>query len=92
MGKSKATITVDPRKVEEVKRISGINTVSGAIDAALDAMIRRARNEREAAVYRRDPLTGDERVRVRSHSSDLLDDDTDWIAEYGLDGLADPTR
>lgn len=68
-------------------RWSGHRTVSGVIDAALDAYIRTERNQRDAEIYERMPITADEFSGFGSGGPlDLGDDDVDYETLYGSPG------
>lgn len=83
MAKSKVTITVEPHKVEEARRLTGAASTSAAIDVALDQLIRVERLRRDVAAYVATPPTGDEiALAAITPSWDALADDTDWDALY----------
>ena len=66
-------------------RLSGRPTVSGVIDAALDAYIRAERTRRDVEAYERMPVTEDEfRTIDLGVKLDLGDDDVDYAALYGF--------
>lgn len=85
MAKRKATITLDDDKLDQVREMLGGDTVSGTIDKALAQLIRQARNERDAKIYARIPLTEDE-LSLRSYRKrryrELPDDGVDWEEVY----------
>jgi len=87
MAKVKTTITVDRAKIDEVQRLTGITSVSAAIDLALRELIRVQRLRRDLAAYGRMTVTDDEVALARTTPSwaDLADD-TDWDAVYADGG------
>ena len=83
MAKRKATITVQQEKVDEARRLSGIDSVSGVIDEALGLLIRAERRRRDVAAYSREPVGSDEvALAAEAPPWDDLADDTDWEAVY----------
>ena len=86
MAKDKATITVERRKIDEVRRLTGAASTSAAIDMALDHLIRAARLRSDVAAYTSRPPTDDE-IALASISPcwEDLADDTDWDLLYGAD-------
>lgn len=79
--KQKITITVECRKVEEARRLTGATSTSAAIDIALDRLIRAERLRRDIAAYAATPPTGDEiALAAITPSWDALADDNDWDA------------
>jgi len=86
MVREKVTITLDRAKAEEVRRLTGATSTSGAIDVALTETIRAARIRSDVAAYGAAPPTADE-VAVASVSPDWSDlaDDTDWDAISSAD-------
>ncbi|MBX3030956.1 MAG: type II toxin-antitoxin system VapB family antitoxin [Chloroflexi bacterium] len=88
MARGKVTITLDRDKAEQAMRWSGHRTVSGVIDAALDAYIRTERNQRDAEIYERMPITADEfPTDYFGGKLDLGDDDVDYEESYGSKDL-----
>lgn len=87
MAKHKTTITVEPRKVEEARRLTGAASTSAAIDLALDRLIRSERLRRDIAAYTGTPPTEAEvaLATITPLWSDLADE-TDWDALYGEEG------
>ena len=83
MAKRKATITVQQEKVDEARRLSGIDSVSGVIDEALGLLIRAERRRRDVAAYSRESVGSDEiaLAAVTPPWEDLADD-TNWEAVY----------
>jgi hypothetical protein len=81
MAKQKTTITVERRKVDEVRRLTGAASTSAAIDLALDRLIRSERLRNDIAAYTGTPPTEDEvaLATITPPWSDLADD-TDWEA------------
>ena len=89
VARGKVTITLDRDKAEKAMRLSGRQTVSGVIDAALDDYIRAERNRRDAEIYERMPITEDEfHGDYAGGKLDLGDDDVDYEALYGFKDLA----
>ena len=89
VARGKVTITLDRDKAEKAMRLSGRQTVSGVIDAALDEYIRTTRNQRDAEIYERMPITEDEFPGDYAGGKlDLGDDDVDYEALYGFRDLA----
>ena len=86
MAKQKATITVERRKVDEARRLTGAASTSAAIDLALDRLIRGERLRRDIAAYTGVPPTEEEvaLAAITPPWSDLTDD-TDWEALYAAD-------
>ncbi len=87
MAKEKTTITVERRKVEEARRLTGARSTSAAIDLALDRLIRAARLRRDVAAYSGTPPTEEEMALAEvAPPWDDLADDTDWDALYPEEG------
>lgn len=87
MAKSKATITVERAKVEEVRRLTGAVSTSAAIDLALDHLIRAERLRRDVIAYVGRPPTEEEiALAAIVPRWDDLADDTDWDLLYSNDG------
>jgi Bacterial antitoxin of type II TA system, VapB len=85
MARGKVTITLDRDKADKAMRLSGRQTVSGVIDAALDEYIRAERTRRDVEAYQRMPVTDDElRTIDLGGKSGLGDDDVDYAALYGF--------
>lgn len=82
MAKEKATITVDPGKVEEARSLVGARSTSALIDVALDRLIRAERLRRDVAAYRATPPTDAELALAELAATGQLDDNTDWAALY----------
>jgi hypothetical protein len=83
MARRKVTITVEQEMVDEARRLSGIQSVSGVIDEALDRLIRAEGRRRDVAAYTRNPGEGDEAALAAvAPSWDDLADNTDWEALY----------
>jgi hypothetical protein len=83
MAKQKTTITVERRKVDEARRLTGAPSTSAAIDLALDRLIRTERLRRDVAAYTGTPPTEDE-IALGSITPSWTDlaDETDWDALY----------
>lgn len=83
MTRTKATITVDREKLDEVRGLLGASSASAAIDLALSEVLHRARLRRDVEAYRRVPKTGEE-VGVADIDVDWQDlaDETDWEMEW----------
>jgi len=87
MAKRKATITVDPEKLGEARRLSGAGSNSETIDRALGALIRRERLRQDVAAYAGQPQTREEIALTEQVPDwDGLQDDTDWDALYSRGG------
>jgi len=87
MAKEKTTITVERRKVDEARRLTGAASTSAAIDLALDRLIRSERLRRDVVAYSGTPPTEDEIALAGiTPTWDDLADETDWDALYGDDG------
>ena len=86
MAKKKTTITVERRKVEEARRLTGAPSTSAAIDIALDLLIRGERLRNDITAYTGTPPTEEEiaLAAITPPWSDLHDD-TDWDALYSDD-------
>jgi hypothetical protein len=86
MAKQKTTITVERRKVDEARRLTGAASTSAAIDLALDRLIRGERLRMDIAAYTGAPPTEEEvdLAAITPPWSDLTDD-TDWEALYADD-------
>jgi hypothetical protein len=86
MAKQKTTITVERRKVDEARRLTGAASTSAAIDLALDRLIRGERLRNDIAAYTGTPPTEEEveLAAITPPWSDLTDD-TDWEALYADD-------
>jgi hypothetical protein len=86
MTKTKATITVDRSKVDEVRRLTGARSTSAAIDAALTQVIRAERLRRDVAAYAAAPQSREEIELARTPVDwSELADTTDWDALYEQD-------
>ena len=83
MAKQKTSVTLDPVKLDEVRRITGAKSASAAIDRAFAETIRSARLRSDVEAYAQQPPTDDEiaLARMTPDWSDLHDD-TDWDAAY----------
>lgn len=86
MPKQKTTITVERRKVDEARRLTGAASTSATIDLALDRLIRSERLRKDIAAYTGRPPTEDEIAlgSITPPWSDLADE-TDWDALYSED-------
>lgn len=74
-------------------QLTGQRTVSGVIDKALGDLIRTARNQRDAEIYERMPITEDEfPPDYYGGKLDLGDDDVDYAELYGLTTPAEVER
>jgi Bacterial antitoxin of type II TA system, VapB len=62
MARQKATITLDRRKVDEARQLTGQKSTSAVIDLALERLVRSERLRRDIEAYRRTPLGDDELV------------------------------
>lgn len=83
MAKQKTTITVERRKVDEARRLTGASSTSAAIDLALDQLIRSERLRMDIAAYTGTPPTDDEiALATITPSWRDLADETDWDALY----------
>ena len=83
MAKKKATITVERRKIDEARRLTGAASTSATIDLALDMLIRGERLRRDILAYTGAPPTEDElALATISPPWDDLADATDWDALY----------
>ena len=84
MAREKATITVDRKKLDAVVRLPGAASASGAIDVALDELIRAEGLRRDVEAYASTPAASDEIALARAGADWRdLDDDTDWDELYG---------
>ncbi len=81
MAKEKVTITLDRRLVEEVVRLTGAASTSGAIELALRHVIKAERLASDLRAYELHPSTPFEKSwgEVPQDWSDVADD-TDWEA------------
>jgi hypothetical protein len=86
MAKQKTTITIERRKVDEARRLTGAASTSAAIDLALDRLIRGERLRQDIAAYAGVPPTEEEiaLAAITPPWSDLTDG-TDWEALYADD-------
>ena len=83
MARKKATITVDPEKLEQARHLTGAASSSATIDVALGVLIRRERLRRDVAAYAGRPPSAEETSLTGSFALwDDLADDTDWDALY----------
>lgn len=83
MAKQKTTITVERRKVDEARRLTGAASTSAAIDLALDRLIRGERLRHDIAAYTGTPPTEEEvALAAITPSRRDLTDETDWEALY----------
>jgi hypothetical protein len=86
MAKEKTTITIERRKVDEARRLTGSSSTSAIIDLALDRLIWSERLRQDIAAYTGSPPTAEEvaLAAIDPSWSDLTDD-TDWEALYADD-------
>jgi hypothetical protein len=83
MAKRKATITVLQENLDEARRLSGITSVSGVIEEALDRFIRTERLASDVRAYSAIAPTSEEAAHATTSPPwDDLADDTDWEAVY----------
>jgi hypothetical protein len=84
MAKQKVTITLDRRKMADVRALIGGKSTSQVIEVALDRLLAAERLRRDIAAYGHDPATVQEgwgaEVPVEF---DLADDDVDYEKDYG---------
>lgn len=85
MAKEKVTITLDRRKADEARGLTGATSTSEVIAVALDTLIRIERLRGDLAAYRRFPPSPAELELALLAGSGDLDDDTDWEALYAED-------
>lgn len=86
MPKSKTTVTLDRRKVEEARHLTGARSTSATIDIALDALILAERLRRDIEMYQSEPPTDEEVALAAARPSwNDLTDDTDWDRVYAGD-------
>ncbi len=81
MAKEKVTITLDRSQVDEVVRLTGATSTSGAIELALRHLIKAERLASDLRAYERQPSTPFEKSlgELSQDWSDIADD-TDWEA------------
>lgn len=84
MAREKATITVDRAKLDAAVRVTGASSASGAIDVALDELLRAEGLRRDVEAYSAISPSPDE-IALARMGADWRDlaDDTDWDALYG---------
>ena len=83
MARDKTSITLDRAKAECARALVDANSVSDAIDLALDRLIFEARVQQDVAAYQLHPQGAEERAIARRQPRRTLDDDpTDWEAFY----------
>jgi hypothetical protein len=85
MAKTKASVSLDPAKVEQARELLGAPTLSELIDIALERLIVDELDRRHAAGYARHPPDQDEAswAEVQRDPSGIADD-VDWAGLYGV--------
>lgn len=84
MPREKATITLDRRKVDEARALTGQKSTSAVIDLALERLVRGERLRRDIEAYRRAPLDDDELwAGDLPVEFNLGDGDIDYEKHYG---------
>ena len=84
MARQKATVTLDRRKVDEARELTGQKSTSAVIDLALERLVRSERLRRDIEAYGRTPLSGDELlIGDLPVELDLGDGDVDYEKHYG---------
>lgn len=84
MARTNTTITLDREKVAKVQALLGAASMSEAIDAALDRLIRADSLQSDVAAYRAVPQDDAElAVADLPVEFDLDDDDVDYELLYG---------
>lgn len=81
--RTKTTLTVDRRKLEEARQLTGAPSASATVDLALSELVRSERLRRDVAAYTALPPADDEIALARApiNWSDLADT-TEWDAVY----------
>jgi hypothetical protein len=84
MARQKATITLDRRKVDEARELTGQKSTSAVIDLALERLVRSERLRRDIEAYRHTPLSDDE-LLIGDLPVELTlgDADVDYKKHYG---------
>jgi hypothetical protein len=84
MARQKATITLDRRKIDEARELTGQKSTSAVIDLALERLVRAERLRRDIEAYRRTPL-GDDELLIGDLpvALDLDDAEVDYEKHYG---------
>ena len=81
--KEKITVSIDAEVLASARGLFTDRSTSSVLEEALRELIKRARNERDAEIYQRTPLSEDEQSLARFRPTHLeLLDDTDWEALY----------
>ncbi|HKE74555.1 MAG TPA: type II toxin-antitoxin system VapB family antitoxin [Acidimicrobiales bacterium] len=83
MAKTKTTLTLDRRKLNEARALTGAPSASAVVDLALTELVRAVRLRRDVEAYASTPPSDEEIALSRAPTdwSDLADD-TDWAALY----------
>lgn len=83
VSKTKTTLTLDRRKLDEARALTGAPSASAAVDLALTELVRAERLRRDVEAYTSTPPSDEEIALSRTPAdwSDLADD-TDWVALY----------
>ncbi len=85
MTKAKVSVTVDPVKVAEARRLVGTGTLSHLIDVALDRLIVTELDRRHVAGYIARPPQPDEVAWADAErDQSAVSDDVDWARLYGM--------
>jgi Arc/MetJ family transcription regulator len=86
MVRSKTTITVDRKLLDEAQGVTGRTSASDTIDFALRELLKAEHLRHDIAAYEAMPPTADEIALARTAApfGDLADD-TDWEALYADD-------
>jgi hypothetical protein len=80
--KDKITVSIDAGVLALARQLFADRSTSSVVEEALRSLVREARNQRDAEIYRRIPLTEDELSLADrpTHAREILADDTDWDA------------
>lgn len=83
VAKTKTTLTLDRRKLDEARALTGAPSASATVDIALTELVRAERLRRDIEAYALTPPSAEEIALSRAPAdwSDLADD-TDWVAVY----------
>lgn len=83
MTRRRTSITVDQEKLDQAVQITGATSASGAIDIALDRLVRAEFLRRDITAYSSSPPTLEEIALAEvAQVWDDLADETDWLAVY----------
>ena len=84
MAKSKVSVSLDPRRLEQAQSLVGAASVSELLDVALARLIEDELERRHVEGYVRTPVDG-AAAEWAQITRGPLGDDVDWAALYGVE-------